>query len=62
MFVLANLSEAQLAMLKRFEAEHKMKVLALNDITVETELLAADKLHALQGLETALGTCLLAVR
>ena len=62
MFVMANLSEAELELLKRFETDHGTRVVALKDIPVETELLPADKLHALQRLETTLGACLLAVR
>ena len=62
MFVLASLSSEQIEALRRFEKSEGIKVLALKEVPVETELLAADKLAALRDLEDQIGVCLLAVR
>ena len=62
MFVPANLNEGQIERLQDFEQRQGIRVLALADMQVESNLLDAEKLMGLQDLEQDLGCCLLAVR
>jgi hypothetical protein len=62
MFVFANLDTDQVKAVQEFECSEGLRLLALKEVQVEPELIAADKLAALNALERELGVCLLAVR
>ena len=62
MFVMARLDESQLAKLKELEQREQVKLVAMKDISLEPDQIAADKLETVQDLEKSLGVCLLAVR
>lgn len=62
MFVMARLREEQLAALKDLEAREGIKLVAMKDLSLEPDLVAANQLEAIQALENMLGVCLLAVR
>jgi hypothetical protein len=61
-FVFANLSRDQIKAIQEFEISEGVRLLALKEVRVELDLLAADKLAVLNELEGKLGVCLLAVR
>ncbi len=62
MFVMAKLEAEQLASLKELEEREGIKLVAMKDLSLDPDLVAANQLEAIQTLEDALGVCLLAVR
>ncbi len=62
MFVFANLNTEQVKAIQKFECSEGVRLLALKEVQLEPEMIAADKLAALNDLERNLGICLLAVR
>jgi len=62
MFVFANLSMEQVKKVQEFELAEGVRLLALEEVQLDPELLPADKLMTLNELEKSLGICLLAVR
>jgi hypothetical protein len=62
MFVFANLAQEQVKAVQEFEGAEGVRLLALQEVCLEPEMLPADKLVTLSELEQKLGVCLLAVR
>ena len=62
MFVLAQLDNEQLKAVQEFERAEGVRLLALREMCVELDMLAADKLATLNALEQDLSICLLSVR
>ena len=62
MFVLAQLDNEQLKAVQAFERAEGVRLLALREMCVELDMLAADKLATLNALEQDLSICLLSVR
>ncbi len=62
MFAFANLDKEQIREVQEFECAEGVRVLALKEVSLDPEMLQADKLMALHELERKLGVCLLAVR
>ena len=61
MYVLAKLDDSQLTQLQAFEQREHLKVIAMQDVSVEAEMIDPEKLTALKSIEDRLGVCLVAV-
>lgn len=61
MFVIAHLNDAQLKALREFEESHNLRVLAFEDMPIETQPLDEESLAGLQEIEQKTGLTLIAV-
>jgi len=61
MFVIAQLNDAQLKALREFEKAHNLRVLAFEDMPLDTQPIDEESLADLQDIEQKTGLTLIAV-